>query len=125
MDRTGWDAAHGPEGRRQLSGELADQLNLLGEVGGEAEEPAVARALHAAVLEGAAALQRGGDVAGDEQDPRAVRPGRDGRGQDVAGPRAADAQAGAEPAADAGVAVGHEAGPLLVRRHDRLRSGPL
>ena len=55
---------------------------------------------------------------------RAVRPGRDGGGQDVAGPRAADAQAGAEPAADAGVAVGHEPGPFLVRRHDRLRPGP-
>jgi hypothetical protein len=82
-------------------------------------------ALHAAVLEGASALQRGGDVAGDEQDARTIRPGRNGSGQDVAGTRTADAQADAEPAADPGVAIGHETGPLLVRRHDRPQPGPL
>src|SRR5262245_59332483 len=40
----------------------------------------------------------------------------------IAGPRAADANTDAEPATDPSVAIGHDPGPLLERRHDRLQS---
>jgi hypothetical protein len=124
VHRPGRDAPHGPKGRRQLSGELADQLHLLGEVGGRPKVATVACPLHAAVLKGATALQGCGDVPGNEQHARTVRPRRDGRRQDISSPRAADTETSAEPAADSRVPVSHEPGPLLMRRHNRLRPDP-
>src|SRR5262249_23957145 len=85
----------------------------------------IARALHAPILESAAALQRGRNIAGNKQNSGTIRHGRDGGWQNVAGPRTANAHTGTELTTDARIAVGHEAGPFLMSSHNRLQSDSL